>query len=111
MTYTFKSGGQIESTFFLNPRTGELSTTASLDRELQASYELTVVARDNPEYGPAKEDEVTVIVVVQDIDDNPPTFDEGLFFIDVSEDVNRTTDLIMVIVLFLSPFVGNPCET
>lgn len=96
MTYSFESGEQVESSFFLNPQTGELSTTASLDREQQAIYQLTVVAQDHPEYGAPLEAEVMVIIAVMDINDNPPTFLNTLYQLDVFENATETDDLIKV---------------
>ncbi|XP_071829643.1 cadherin-23-like isoform X1 [Apostichopus japonicus] len=96
VTYSFKSGEQVESSFFLNPQTGELSTTASLDREQQAIYQLTVVARDHPEYGAPLEAEVMVVIAVMDINDNPPSFLNTLYQLDVFENATETDDLIKI---------------
>ncbi|KAJ8022829.1 Cadherin-23 [Holothuria leucospilota] len=96
VTYSFESGEQVESPFFLNPETGALSTTASLDREQQGSYEFRVQARDNPEYGDPMISQVAVTVIVLDINDNPPVFGESLYVLEIAENVTKTDVLIQI---------------
>lgn len=59
--------------FSINPATGQIITSALLDRETRGSYQLVVVASDGglPQ---GMSSSATVEVTVADINDNPPRF-------------------------------------
>lgn len=65
------SGG--DGQFSINPATGQVITSSLLDREIQGSYELLVVASDSGHPIPLSSS-ATVSVVINDINDNPPRF-------------------------------------
>ncbi|KAF5892830.1 protocadherin Fat 4, partial [Clarias magur] len=65
------SGG--DGQFSINPATGQIITSSLLDREIQSSYELLVVASDSGHPIPLSSS-ATVSVIVNDINDNPPRF-------------------------------------
>ncbi|MCJ8739590.1 hypothetical protein PDJAM_G00048940 [Pangasius djambal] len=65
------SGG--DGQFSINPATGQIITSSLLDREIQGSYELLVVASDSGHPIPLSSS-ATVSVVINDINDNPPRF-------------------------------------
>ncbi|XP_076844234.1 protocadherin Fat 4 isoform X2 [Brachyhypopomus gauderio] len=65
------SGG--DGQFSINPATGQVITSALLDREAQGSYQLLVVATDSGRPTPLSSSAM-VSVVVTDINDNPPRF-------------------------------------
>ncbi|XP_043115735.1 protocadherin-16 [Puntigrus tetrazona] len=58
--------------FQINSHTGEISTKLSLDRELQSSYQLVVVAQDGGT--PPRSATGTAFITVQDENDNAPSF-------------------------------------
>ncbi|XP_014662017.1 PREDICTED: cadherin-related tumor suppressor-like [Priapulus caudatus] len=60
--------------FVLDSATGQLVTTVELDRERQATYELTVVAMDSSGAYTALTSTATVTVVVDDENDHRPSF-------------------------------------
>jgi len=77
------SGGDNDSTFRLDKRTGEISLTSSLDRERRSAYTLVVKRTRAADYlvpnidVPFSEDDeslLKVIVEVEDVNDNPPQF-------------------------------------
>ncbi|XP_038055209.1 protein dachsous-like [Patiria miniata] len=68
ITYTLEGN----SAFRIDPSTGVISTTQSLDRENTASYDLKVTAMDHGE--PPNMAVATVHVGVNDLNDNTPTF-------------------------------------
>lgn len=59
--------------FRINQTSGEIQTSVPLDRETVNRHMLTVVAADNgsPE---SLSSEVEVLVLVEDVNDNPPVF-------------------------------------
>lgn len=69
--------------FFLNSTLGQLSVAQSLDRELFAGYNLTVVATDRG--SPPLSTSVTVRITVLDLNDNPPSFDRAVYNIPIPE--------------------------
>uniref|UniRef100_A0A673NB94 Protocadherin-16 n=1 Tax=Sinocyclocheilus rhinocerous TaxID=307959 RepID=A0A673NB94_9TELE len=58
--------------FQINSHTGEISTKLSLDRELQSSYQLMVVAQDGG--NPPRSATGTAFIAVLDENDNAPSF-------------------------------------
>ncbi|KAK2912906.1 protocadherin-16-like [Channa argus] len=71
--------------FSINPATGVITTTRSLDRELQEFYTVTVYAKDGglpPNYAKA-----TVRIRVLDENDNPPVFGRLYYSIEVPENL------------------------
>ncbi|XP_071411660.1 protocadherin Fat 4-like [Pithys albifrons albifrons] len=65
------SGGN--SQFTINPSTGQIITTALLDREAKENYTLVVVASDGG-FPTALSSSTSVLVSVADVNDNPPKF-------------------------------------
>ncbi|KAG7243059.1 hypothetical protein INR49_016434, partial [Caranx melampygus] len=79
-------GGISEKSFHINPVTGVITTTKSLDRELQEYYTLTVYAKDGgllPNYAKA-----TVRIRVLDENDNVPIFGRLYYSIEVPENLD-----------------------
>ncbi|CAB3374160.1 Hypothetical predicted protein [Cloeon dipterum] len=64
--------------------TGWVFTTRILDREEQARYQFQVIATDNG--WPQKSATASVIISVQDVNDNDPVFDPRIYEISVAED-------------------------
>uniref|UniRef100_A0A4W6E2A7 Protocadherin-16 n=1 Tax=Lates calcarifer TaxID=8187 RepID=A0A4W6E2A7_LATCA len=78
-------GGISEEGFRINPVTGVITTTKSLDRELQEYYTVTVYAKDGglpPNYAKA-----TVRIQVLDENDNVPVFGRLYYSIEVPENL------------------------
>ncbi|XP_030622787.1 protocadherin-20 [Chanos chanos] len=71
--------------FSVNPMTGQLFVSESLDREQQGSYYLTVLARDHGT--PWREASVPVRINVLDQNDNRPAFLTPRFIFFVSESI------------------------
>jgi protocadherin-16/23 len=69
--------------FSVNPETGEINLKRKLDHETTTRHEFMVHAYD---LGPGEEQaSMTVIVDVQDINDNKPVFEKSSYIFDVSE--------------------------
>ena len=75
----YQNGNQL---FVLDNSTGELSTAASIDRELDDSLELLVTAIDSG-YPIQRSRSVPVVVSILDLNDNPPLFDQPVITIPV----------------------------
>uniref|UniRef100_A0A803T2Y4 FAT atypical cadherin 4 n=1 Tax=Anolis carolinensis TaxID=28377 RepID=A0A803T2Y4_ANOCA len=65
------SGGN--SQFTINPSTGQIITSALLDRETKENYTLIIVARDGG-FPNALSSSTSVLVTIADVNDNPPKF-------------------------------------
>ncbi|KAF5929082.1 hypothetical protein HPG69_015555 [Diceros bicornis minor] len=73
--------------FLINGSSGVVGTTAELDRERIAEYQLRVVASDAGT--PTKSSTSTLTVRVLDVNDEKPTFFPAVYNVSVSEDVPR----------------------
>ncbi|XP_019750237.1 protocadherin-16-like [Hippocampus comes] len=79
-------GGVSVEGFTINPVTGVITTTQSLDRELREYYTVTVYAKDGglpPNYAKA-----TVMIRVLDENDNAPVFGRQYYGIEVPENMD-----------------------
>ncbi|XP_037956200.1 protocadherin-like wing polarity protein stan isoform X2 [Teleopsis dalmanni] len=68
----------------VDPRTGWVQTIKQLDREEQSRYTFQVVAKDGGV--PPKSASSTVVITVQDVNDNDPTFNPKYYEANVGED-------------------------
>ncbi|KAK4886263.1 hypothetical protein RN001_002534 [Aquatica leii] len=85
-------GGNTEQAFKIDPQSGEIETTRSLDRESIPIYTLTVGAIDTglpPQTGSA-----TVKVYLTDVNDNGPIFDPSDVIGSVSENEPPNTSIM-----------------
>ncbi|XP_040588539.1 LOW QUALITY PROTEIN: cadherin-23 [Mesocricetus auratus] len=73
--------------FVINSTSGVVTTTAELDRERIAQYQLRVVASDAGT--PTKSSTSTLTIRVLDVNDETPTFFPAVYNVSVSEDVPR----------------------
>ncbi|KAI4550210.1 hypothetical protein MJT46_018936 [Ovis ammon polii x Ovis aries] len=73
--------------FVINSSSGVVVTTAELDRERIAEYQLRVVASDAGT--PTKSSTSTLTIRVLDVNDETPTFFPAVYNVSVSEDVPR----------------------
>ncbi|XP_053320417.1 protocadherin Fat 2 [Spea bombifrons] len=82
--YFFFSNGNNQGFFMLNPYTGLITTTAQqLDRESKEEHILEVTVSDNGT--PPLQSISRVVIQVLDVNDNPPTFSQKLFTIQLPE--------------------------
>ncbi|KAK7883342.1 hypothetical protein WMY93_029516 [Mugilogobius chulae] len=79
--------------FSVSP-SGVLQISYSLDREKDSSYSLVITAVDSGI--PALTGTLTVYVVVEDVNDNPPEFSEASYHTIVSEDSTKGTVFAMI---------------
>ncbi|KAL9851842.1 LOW QUALITY PROTEIN: protocadherin Fat 4 [Geothlypis trichas] len=70
ISYRLRGGN---SQFTINPSTGQIITSALLDREARENYTLVVVASDGG-FPRALSSSTSVLVAVADVNDNPPKF-------------------------------------
>ncbi|XP_031655229.1 cadherin-23 [Oncorhynchus kisutch] len=96
---------QGSSQFRLNTRSGEITTTALLDRELKSEYILIVRAVDGG-VGPLQKTGIaTVNITILDINDNSPMWRDEPYHANVVEMSPIDTDVISV--LAIDPDVGD----
>lgn len=93
-----------EEHFKIVPEYGIITLAKPLDRETQASYSLTVVANDNG--SPRLSSTATVLVNVQDINDNPPEFMSKHYFASIPEITTVGTEVITVLATSLDTGVN-----
>lgn len=94
ITYSLGEDGGTDSTFVINPQTGAIITTKTLDRETTAGYLLTVTARDGG--NPPMSDTTDVEISVTDVNDNYPQFRQPAYSGSVSEDALVGTSVVQV---------------
>ena len=88
-------GGNSDSLFHINMTSGELTFLSPLDRETQDTHTLTVTAFDagsNPISSQSAE--TTILILVEDVNDNPPVFEEDSYSVSVAENQPVGTSLL-----------------
>ncbi|XP_064864588.1 cadherin-24-like [Oncorhynchus nerka] len=88
-------GEGVGSVFVIDGNTGNIHVTKSLDREDKDQYRLIATAI-NRQTGRALEPSSTFIIRVQDINDNPPVFQNEPYTATVPEMANIGTSIIQV---------------
>ncbi|XP_067838374.1 protocadherin-23 [Heptranchias perlo] len=85
ISYAIISGNE-DSTFKLNESSGLLTLASHLDHEMQESYILTISGWDNGL--PVQSSTQTLMVVIVDINDEAPKFQESVYEVEVPEKLN-----------------------
>ncbi|XP_051990916.1 cadherin-24-like [Xyrauchen texanus] len=83
------------SVFVIDEKTGNIHVTKPLDREEKDEYRLIATATDS-QTERALEPSSQFIIRVQDINDNPPVFEDGTYSATVPEMANIGTSIIQV---------------
>lgn len=73
---------------------GTVRLTGGLDREEISNYTLTVIATDKGE--PPLSSSMDITVIVLDVNDNPPVFQQRLYQVEISENTLSGIDLLQV---------------
>nr|CAD7434483.1 unnamed protein product [Timema monikensis] len=87
-------GSTSELPVTVDEKTGWIYTTRELDREEQARYQFTVNAKDNGK--PPKSATASVVITVQDVNDNDPVFEPNIYEAVVAEDDSPGTPVTTV---------------
>ncbi|XP_037636152.1 protocadherin Fat 2 [Sebastes umbrosus] len=82
--------------FRIDEMTGEVTVAGGLDRETSPRHDLWIEARDQAKLGPQLFSVIDLVVVLQDVNDNPPKFVPKVYKIKVPEDVPVGTLLVWV---------------
>ncbi|XP_038151327.1 protocadherin Fat 2 [Cyprinodon tularosa] len=82
--------------FKIDELTGEVTVTAPLDREQSTRHDLWIKATDQARLGPNLFSTMNLVVILEDINDNPPKFIPESYHIKVAEDVPVGTLLVWV---------------
>jgi cadherin EGF LAG seven-pass G-type receptor 1 len=94
ITYSLGEDGDHPAEFTINPQTGAIVTTKTLDRETMSGYLLTVTARDGG--NPPLSDTTDVEISVTDVNDNYPVFKQAAYSGSVLEDALVGTSVVQV---------------
>lgn len=79
----------------IDEKSGWVCTTRLLDRENNPKYQFQVVAEDGGD--PPKSATASVVVTIQDVNDNEPTFNPKQYDVVISEDSSPGTPLTTVV--------------
>nr|XP_057914890.1 protocadherin Fat 2 [Doryrhamphus excisus] len=82
--------------FRIDEVSGEVIVTAHLDRETSPRHDLWIEARDQSRLDASMSSSLHLVVVLQDVNDNPPTFVPKIYKVKVPEDVPVGTLLVWV---------------
>lgn len=82
--------------FGIDSETGVVTLTGRLDREASLRHDLLIEARDQAKPGPQLFSMVELLVIVQDLNDNPPMFVPKVYKIKVPEDLPVGSLLVWV---------------
>ncbi|XP_013177867.1 PREDICTED: protocadherin-like wing polarity protein stan isoform X1 [Papilio xuthus] len=97
LTYTLADKeyiGNNDLPITIDPRSGWVYTSAQLDREVQPKYQLQVTATDGGV--PPRSATASVVVVVQDVNDNDPVFSPPQYEVELAEDEPPGTPVVTV---------------
>lgn len=83
-------GGNGGNKFYLDPKTGEL-TAKTLDREVQAKYQLQITAQNR---GSTTAGHCNLTIIVDDENDNNPHFEQSRYETALSEDALLGTNVL-----------------
>lgn len=86
--------GNVNSTFQITSDTGEILLVKTVDREEISVFNLKVLAMDRG--SPARNSTADVVIHVDDVNDNPPVFNQTLYEVKVSEAQAIGTALLRV---------------
>ncbi|XP_076877989.1 protocadherin Fat 2 [Brachyhypopomus gauderio] len=89
---SFTLHGPNANKFNLNSKTGELFTLAVLDREKETGYDLVVKATD----GGGRSCQADVVLMVQDMNDNPPRFSTDHYEVTVFDNTTIRTPIAVI---------------
>lgn len=90
VAYSFHSRNY-SKIFALDALTGQLTTMVALDRESVAAYTILVIAKDQGT--PVQSSTATVVLTVEDVNDNSPIFYPWRYFMPISEDTPAGTTI------------------
>lgn len=80
LTYSLARHGNYNKAFSIRSHTGQVFLIKKLDREIVANYLLTVIVTDGK-----FSRNVSLNIIVQDVDDNPPKFPKSVFSVKILE--------------------------
>ncbi|XP_046565139.1 protocadherin Fat 4-like [Haliotis rubra] len=80
--------------FSVDPGTGRITVSGDLDRELFDHYNLTIKATDNAVAPFTAITQATIVIM--DVNDNPPTFNQSLYAMTVKENSDKSTTVEVV---------------
>lgn len=82
------------SSFKIDLSSGVITVKSPLDRESQAEFSLTVVAKDSGT--PFLSASVVVRVIIDDVNDNAPVFSQQMFYGSIREDASSGSTVLKV---------------
>ncbi|XP_015253021.1 PREDICTED: cadherin EGF LAG seven-pass G-type receptor 1 isoform X2 [Cyprinodon variegatus] len=80
--------------FKIDPDTGAITTQMEIDYEVDASYTLAIIARDNGI--PQKSDMTYLEIIIDDANDNDPQFDSDIYKGNVIENADIRTSVLKI---------------
>ncbi|XP_030622122.1 protocadherin Fat 2 [Chanos chanos] len=89
---SFTLHGPNADKFHLNQKTGELFTLGILDREKESEYDLVVKATD----GGGRSCQADVVLMIQDMNDNPPRFTTNHYEVTVFDNTTVRTPIAVI---------------
>ncbi|KAI1899055.1 hypothetical protein AGOR_G00078740 [Albula goreensis] len=89
---SFTLHGPNADKFHLDPKTGELFTLAVLDREQEVEYDLVAKATD----GGGRSCQADIVLMVQDMNDNPPRFSTSHYDVTVFDNTTVRTPIAVI---------------
>ena len=86
-----------DGNFYVDSQTGQIFTNTSFNREERNVYQLVVEATDNPINSSFQLSSlVNVTIAIEDLNDNPPIFNQSDYEIHILDDLTRGTDVIVI---------------
>ena len=89
----FLSGAGGDNLFRIDSTTGVLSLKSKLDREKKSQHVINIIGRDNAVPSERLSTNATVIISIEDDNDNIPSFTKRIYYISVREDVRSSSSV------------------
>ena len=88
--------GDLTDSFSIDSNTGALTLSKEIDYEFMDFYNLTVRASDSGHVAIRLTNDVMVAVIVEDVNDNQPLFDQDQYIVNISEATDPDSEIITV---------------
>lgn len=96
LCYVYYTGGDATNSFMIDPQTGHITTTSTLDYETALSYSLSVVAHDRDSIADGLSQTADVTIQIINVNEYAPVFSETVYSRSISENQGVLTSIVKV---------------
>ena len=94
LSLTSQNSNNTVPEFDINSMTGEITSSTNFDYETIQRYDLTVTATDS--ISPAMNSRYNLTIVISDVNDNPPMFDQDIYNVSLNENLPVNSQILIL---------------